>query len=243
MSFTTDGVVIKITKTGESDRLLYILSRGRGVIKAFAKSANRPKNKLHSSTNLFCYSNFTFYEGKTALKVTESEVKETFFGLTEDLKNLALAQYFSDLAVSMIPESVETDDILRLHLNSLYFLSKKLKKPETVKPVYEMRLMSDIGYMPGLVACAKCGKFETPVMNFDPLTGILLCSDCADNHSLDLPLNVISAMRQICYADLNMIFSLKLSDENLSILNNTTEKYLLNRSEKNFRTLRFYNSL
>ena len=35
----TDGVVIKTSVTGESDLILFILTRSRGLIRAFAKGA------------------------------------------------------------------------------------------------------------------------------------------------------------------------------------------------------------
>ena len=97
MTFSADAIVLKITKTGESDRLLTLLTRDRGIIKAFAKAADRPKNKLHMSTNLFCYGRFTFYESVKSTKVEECDLNETFFALQSDIGKLALAQYFNEL--------------------------------------------------------------------------------------------------------------------------------------------------
>ena len=107
MTFSSDAIVLKITKTGESDRLLTLLTRDRGIVKAFAKAADRPKNKLHMSTNLFCYGRFTFYEGVKSTKVEECDLNETFYSLQTDIGKLALAQYFNELMIESAP--VETD--------------------------------------------------------------------------------------------------------------------------------------
>ena len=100
MIFTTDAVVIRERQSGEADRLLTLLTRDRGVINAFAKGACRPKNKLHSSTQLFSYASFTLYEGKS-ISVNEAAQKELFFGLREDIEKLSLAQYFYNAFLSI----------------------------------------------------------------------------------------------------------------------------------------------
>ena len=37
--FTVDGIVIKSSVTGEADRIVWVLTRNRGIIRAFAKGA------------------------------------------------------------------------------------------------------------------------------------------------------------------------------------------------------------
>ena len=60
--FTVDGVVIKTSVTGEADRIVWVLTRDRGIIRAFAKGARGTKSRLHGGTSLFCYCEFTFSE-------------------------------------------------------------------------------------------------------------------------------------------------------------------------------------
>ena len=51
--FNTDGIVIKTSVTGESDMIVFVLTRTRGIIRAFAKGARGMKNKLHAGSSLF----------------------------------------------------------------------------------------------------------------------------------------------------------------------------------------------
>ncbi|MCD7827055.1 MAG: DNA repair protein RecO [Clostridiales bacterium] len=243
MTFNTDAIVLKIVKTGESDRLITFLTRDRGVLKAFAKAAGRPKNKLHMSTNLFCYGHFTFYEGTKALQVRECELSETFFNLQNDISRLAAAQYFNELIIETAPVSGNAEEYMRLLLNSLYFLAQGKRDTRILKSVFELRLVSIIGYMPSLVACAECGKFESDPMYFNESTGELFCNECRKIGSTEYPLEVISAMRHIVYSDLNRLFTLKVSEANISKLNFATEKYLISKVQKNFNSLEFYKSL
>ena len=58
MNIKTDGIILRETMTGEQDRLVTVLTRSNGVIKAFVNGARNPKNKNVSSTGLLCYSDF-----------------------------------------------------------------------------------------------------------------------------------------------------------------------------------------
>lgn len=243
MTFNTDAIVLKIVKTGESDRLVTFLTRDRGIIKAFAKAADRPKNKLHMSTNLFCYGNFTFYEGAKATKVEECDLNETFFGLQKDIETLALAQYFNELIIETAPVEADSNEYMRLLLNSLYFLAKGEKDSKLLKSVFEMRLACIIGYMPSLVACKECGEFETDYMFFDEHTGELFCKNCSENHGKRYSLETISEMRHIVFSELNKLFTLTMSEKNIPQLNSATENYLLNVVQKKFKSLDFYKSI
>ena len=243
MTFNTDAVVLKIVKTGESDRLITFLTKDRGILKAFAKAADRPKNKLHMSSNLFCLGNFTFYEGSGALRVTECDLEETFYSLRNDIKKLALAQYFNELIIEAAPAESPAEDFLRLYLNTVYFLSENKKDIKVLKPLFELRLISIAGYMPNLVACAGCGEFETETMYFDFYDGELYCENCKKTGVYPYSLEVISAMRHIVFSPLEKLFTLKASPDALESLNEATEKYIKIKLQKSFKTLDFYNSI
>ena len=243
MTFSTDAIVLKITKTGESDRLLTLLTRDRGIIKAFAKAADRPKNKLHMSTNLFCYGRFTFYEGTKSIKAEECDLNETFFGLQKDIEILALAQYFNELMIESAPVETEANEYLRLLLNSLYFLANNKKDALTLKAIFELRLSSLIGYMPSLVACAECGEFETDPMYFNEYTGELYCSVCKGSGTKKYPLEVISAMRHCIFSEFGKLFSLRISPENINLFGYASEKYLMSVLRRKFTTLDFYKTI
>ena len=243
MTFSSDAIVLKITKTGESDRLMTLLTRDRGIVKAFAKAADRPKNKLHSSTNLFCYGRFTFYEGVKSTKVEECDLNETFFGLQSDIEKLALAQYFNELTIETAPVETDANEYMRLLLNSLYFLANDKKNPRILKALFELRIASISGYMPSLVACAECGDFETEPMYFNTETGELYCCVCKGAGTHAYPLEVISAMRHIVFSETDKLFSINVSENSIHLLQAVAEKYLMSVVRKKFRTLDFYKSM
>ena len=61
---TTDGVVLKETSIGESDRVVTILSRELGIIRAFVTGAKKVGSKNSAATSLLCYGTYSVYKTK-----------------------------------------------------------------------------------------------------------------------------------------------------------------------------------
>ncbi len=240
-TFTTDGLVLSVRHTGESDRIVTVLTRDFGVVRAFAKAACRPKSKLHAGTQTFCFSDFSFSENKETYRVTEAAPKELFYHLNDRLAALTLAQYFGQLACELVFDDDKNPEFLRLVLNSLYFLCTREKSDAWIKAVTELRFCSLSGYAPELNACAKCGKTDADRFFFHPSEGVLYCQDC--NHSfVGLPLDstVLGAMRHIVYSNFEQIYSFPLSAESCKKLSLICEKYILCQTERSYTSLDFY---
>ena len=54
MQINTDGLVIMERTVGESDRLVTLLTREEGIIRAFSPLAKTLKSKQGSATQLLC---------------------------------------------------------------------------------------------------------------------------------------------------------------------------------------------
>ncbi len=235
------GLVVREQSVGEFDRLITVLTGKYGLVKAFCRGAKKSKSKKLSATALLTYSEFTFVKTKDAYSCEDAVSKEAFFNLRSDVVKTAFAQYICELAYDFCEEDYESEEILRLFLNSLYFLNENRKTVMFIKAVTELRLLSLSGYMPDLVACDKCGEYETDTMYFDCENGKLYCnehkslSDC-----FTLPSSVVKAMRYITLSDFEKIFFFSLSQENEKILCDVSEKYLLRKSLRKFKTLDFF---
>lgn len=244
MRLNTDGLIIKEQQTGEDDRLVTLLTRNYGVIRAFVRGAKRIKSKSQSSTQLFAYGNYSIYRGKDAYSIDEAQPIEIFFELRKDIVALSLAQYFCELAGELAPVEDDAEDYLRLVLNALHMLMKNKKSHEQLKAIVELRLMSLAGYMPDLVLCGDCESFDDEGMYFSPVEGRIFCGECVKNHTCNpLPNGVLSAMRHICYAEDAKLFSFTLPDESMKYLAEITEQFLLVQTSKKYKTLDFYKTM
>ncbi len=242
MKIQTPGLIIKETNIGENDKLLVILTKDYGIIRAFADGVRRMKSKNTAATSLLCYSNFTLYQNKDTYKVGDSSPIEMFFDLRYLLEELSLAQYFCDMAIKLTAEDFEPSEILRLLLNSLHFLTKQTKPLNIVKAVTELKLISLAGFMPNLTGCAAC---DDEAYRFSFAEGCLFCLNCGKDVSDTTVLNptVLAAMRHIIYSDFEKIYSFEIPEKDAEILSSITEKYVAVQSDYHFKTLDFYKSV
>ena len=244
MRMNTDGLIIKEHKTNGDDRLVTVLTRDYGVLRAFVRGAQRLKSRTQCGSQLFSYGTFSIYRGKDAYVIDEIQTKEIFFDLRNDIGKLALAQYFCELQYELAPQESDADAFLRLTLNCLHMLVKDKRPQLQLKAIAELRTLALAGYMPDLVACEGCGKFEDDVMYFGTYVGHLYCPECVgDVPCEELPLSVVSAMRYICYSQDEKLFSFTLGEENFPVLADVCEKYLLAQTNRKYKTLDFYKSI
>ena len=245
MKYRTEGLIIKEQSIGEQDKLLHVLTKSHGVIKAFARGAKSLKSQKYAALSLLSYSRVTVHEGRDSCSIGDAQTIRIFSRLRQDVKKMCLAQYFCELALTACPRGQNAEKHLSLVLNSLYLLSEDKRGGDLIKPCLEMRLAALAGYMPNLLMCGSCGAYTAPVMWFYPQTGSLLCGDCAQSKSGAVALSeaALTALRHTVYADDDKLFSFALSDEGLKMLNAASEAYLKYRFEKEFKTLDFYKTI
>lgn len=242
MQITTRGLIIRV-KNCEDDRLLTVLTEDCGVVSAVARNANKPRAKLTSSTELFCYSRLTLFRYRDSITVDSAEEEASFFGLRSDLAALALASYIAELCCELAPREEAAPEYLRLALNTLHLLGSKKKSAAFVKPVFELRLLTMAGYMPDLTGCAVCDAFEGE-MRFSISRGELTCANCPqDMSAVALMPGVLAAMRHILYSESERLFSFTLSEEGVRALGEICERYLLYHLQRGFHSLEFYHSV
>ncbi len=245
MTLRTDGIVIREQTTGEQDRLVTVLTREKGVIRAFVNGGRNPKSKNVASTGLLCYSDFSVEKTKKDIYIIkEATAKELFFSLRENIVRLSLAQYFAELTYELAPREEESGEFLSLILNSIHLIAEGKKSLSLIKAATEMRMLCLSGYMPDIVSCCDCGQYESEKMSFDILTGELRCENCLrGKQDRTVALGVIHAMRHICLSPQNKIYSFKLTDEAMEDLCYLSERYLKNVTMRKYKTLDFYKSM
>ena len=246
MQIATDGIVLKEQPVGENDRLITILTRSDGLVKAFARGAQKLKSKSLAATQMMTYSDFVLYRGRDAMSVDSAETKKVFFNLRNDLEGLSLAQYFCELALALAPENENSEQYLRLLLNGMYLLDKGEKSHQIIKSAVEMRMLSFAGYMPNLIGCRSCGEYEAETMFLCLADGEICCNKCYKydgRPAVAVNNGVLAALRHTVYAPFEKIFSFDLSEDGRKRLEDASERYLLIRTERNFKALNFYRSI
>lgn len=246
MQIKTKGIILKELANGDDDKLLTILTDDRGVIFAYAKGARRFKNQLAPSTGLLCYSSMVLFWNRERYSLDHADSIEQFFGLRSSVEKLALASYFAEISAVLGPKENDGGQYLKLLLNCLSFLQNGKMEPLLLKSLFELRSLSISGFMPDLVACSKCGCFEGERMAFYPNEGAIYCTNCcAEKNGVHIFLTqgALSAMRHIIYAPMEKLFSFTIGAESIHNLNDATEHFLQDQTERAYQSLAFFHSL
>lgn len=247
MHIEIKGIIIKEANYKDNDKILTIFTAEKGIISAVARGCKKIKNRVGAMLQVFSYGSFSLQVTSKGYIISDARVDEVFFGLREDLERLALAQYFCELIFALSPEYPNSQDFLKLFLNSLYYLASGKKDYKILKSIFELRACSMCGYEPDLIGCIECKKYVTPTMIFFIDKGVLMCEDCAKNaeksNSYKISEAVALALKYIIYSPVEKIFSFKISDSCVKILSEITEVYVMFHLDYRFKSLDFYNKL
>ena len=245
MRIQTKGLILTEQSVGESDKLVTVLTESDGIIRCFAKNAKNINSNLCVGTQSLCYSRLSIFKGRDKYIIDQAESLSVFYELRLDIEKLALAQYFCELMINIVPEGAETVPYLRLILNSLYFVANGKRPMPLIKAVFELRLLSLAGFMPNLVCCDKCKIYESKLMYFSKAEGTLLCDSCYKGGENYIPLSIgaLTSMRHSIYADFEKIFSFNVTGTALQEFSCAAEQYLIYTVGRHFASLDFYNTM
>ena len=127
----------------------------------------------------------------------------------------------------------------------LYMLSEKKADLRVIKAVFELRTMSECGFLPQLVYCRGCGTYDGPAFYLDPQEGCLLCAACAQKagKTCNLDAGALFALRHICLVEDKKIFAFKISVGSLAKLAIAAEQYALTHLDKPLKSYDFLKSV
>ncbi len=250
MLLTTTGVVIGERAYGENDKFIDIFTKDYGIIEVMVKGGRKLNSKNAASTALFSYSKFCVSKRGERYYLNSSEIKNTFYNLRFDVEKLALASYFAELLKYTVL-SYDSDEsyeiILKLLLNTLYYLEKDSHNIMLLKSIFEFRLLSEIGLIPDLIGCSVCNIYICQTMHFDIQAGKLICDNCFKGNDgyniISVNESVVSALRHIALSDISILFNVKASDRLINELNKITDRYVYAHINRNFKTLDYFRNI
>lgn len=254
---TVHGLNVKETATGDSDKLITLVTNELGRITVVGKGVKSLKSRNMVATQQFAFSTYVLKKYKNYYYVEETELIECFYGIRENLDKLALAAYLCDVCGDVTMENEPEPEILRLTLNSLFALSDLDMTPGHIKAGFEFRMASLCGFCPDLSSCCLCNCDNGDNLYLDVMNGHLICYDCkpqAEKEAIvtgdetariyyKLNSDILNALRFIVNSGSKQFLNYKISDKNEKQLEIYTEGYLINHLEHPFHTLNFYRAI
>jgi DNA repair protein RecO (recombination protein O) len=182
--YRDEGVVLRTQKLGEADRIVTVLTRRTGKVRAVAKGVRRTKSKFGARLEPFSHVDLQLYTGRNLDIVSQAESIRSYGPpIVGDYAAYTAGTAVLETADRLTAE--EKEPSLRLFLlviGALRALAEKSHPAPLVLDAYLLRAMSVAGWEPALGDCARCGE-EGPHRHFSVPAGGSVCPGCRPSGS------------------------------------------------------------
>lgn len=165
-------------KLGEADRIVILLTRDHGLVRAVAKGIRRTKSRFGSRLEPFMHVDLQAHVGRSLDVITQVELKTPFAtGILSDYDVYAAAAVMAETAQKLTEDEPRSRGHYLLLLSALRSLCNREHPPRQSLDAYLLRAMTLAGWAPSLVDCAQCGM-PGPHRGFSSSMGGTVCTDC-----------------------------------------------------------------
>ncbi len=152
------AVVLRQHKLGEADRIVTLLTRENGLVRAVAKGVRRTRSKFGARLEPFAHIDVQLHPGRNLDIVTQVQAIDSFAGdIVSDY-----GRYTCGCAVLETAERLAGEErapvpaLHRLTVAALRAVADGKRPRELVLDSYLLRAMGIAGWAPSLVECARC---------------------------------------------------------------------------------------
>ncbi|WP_182346874.1 DNA repair protein RecO [Tomitella gaofuii] len=177
------AVVLRRHKLGEADRIITLLTRDHGLVRAVAKGVRRTRSRFGGRLEPFGHIDVQLYPGRNPGRglatVTQVQILDAF---TDPI----VADYALYTTASAVLETSErlageehapVRDQYLLAVGALRALASARRPAGLILDSYLLRAMSVAGWAPALTECARCGQ-NGPHRAFHVAAGGAVCVHC-----------------------------------------------------------------
>lgn len=178
-TYRDEVVILRTHKLGEADRIVTMLSRRHGKIRAVAKGVRRTSSRFGARLEPFMVADVQLYHGRSSLEIVQQAESLGSYGadIAVDYDRYTAANAMVETA-DRLNEAEATAQQYLLLVGGLRALSKAEHAPRSILDSYLLRAMALSGWAPALSACARCGA-PGPHRSFVAQLGGAVCDDCA----------------------------------------------------------------
>ena len=171
--------MLRTHKLAEADRIVTLLTREHGRVRAVAKGVRRTTSRFGSRLEPFTHVDLMLAEGRSLDTVTQAETLSSFSStLGNDYERYTAGTVMLETAERLASEEKEPSvQQFLLLVGGLRAMAAGDHRPGQILDSYLLRALSVAGYAPSFEHCAHCG-LEGPHRWFNPSMGGVLCATC-----------------------------------------------------------------
>ena len=173
------AVVLRTQDLGEADRIVTLMSKMHGLIRAVAKGVRRTKSRFGARVEPFAVVDAQFYRGRGLHTVTEVATIAPFGrDVSRDYERYTAACTMAEIVEKVCVEQERDTEQYLLLFGALNSLASGAHRPEAVLTSYILRAMSIAGWRLATRQCAVCGR-RGELEAFNVQSGGVVCATCA----------------------------------------------------------------
>lgn len=244
--YSTEAFTLRRTDFGEADRILTLFTPSYGKTRAIAKGVRKTKSRLAGHLEPFTRTQLLLATGRDLDIVTQAEGRERFERLPTDFWSATAAWYVTELVDRFLEDADPHPRVYALFTQTLRRLDAQAAEAEHTQSwlalrYFELRLLGELGYRPGLHHCVSCDQPLRPEdQGYSPDQGGALCPNCMRYGARALSLTALKVLRLLQTTEWDALPRLRLEagqqTEIESILQ-ATIRYHLERDLKSWAFL------
>lgn len=176
--YRDEAIVLRTQKLGEADRIVTLLTRSHGVIRAVAKGVRRTKSRFGSRLEPFMHVDIQLYRGRNLDTVTQVETLNRHAdAIGQDYQLYTAGTAILETAQRLTESEEGTTQQFLLLSACLHALAQRREPADLLLNSYLLRALSIAGWAPSFTECAKCGR-PGPHRSFAVIAGGVVCPVC-----------------------------------------------------------------
>jgi DNA repair protein RecO (recombination protein O) len=216
--YRTKGIILCRRNVGEADRLYSILSVGRGKITAKARGVRRVTSKQSGHLEPLYVTSFSLIATQGTHIIGHALVEEDFPSLHSELEKIGLASRIAELVDTLTEDNQPVPGVFELLLQALTIIEQSNipDLPPAFLRIFELKLMSELGYQPELDRCVVGEEKYSSLQSyhFNIALGGLVCPDHQQRHpDLAVSHEAIRVLRQIVGQPLRELLRLATTEQ------------------------------
>lgn len=198
--YRDEAVVLRTHKLGEADRIVTMLTRQHGKVRAVAKGVRRTASKFGARLEPFMVADVQLYEGRSLDIITQAESLGSYGALiTADYPSYTAASAMVETADKLSEAESSLQQYLLL-VGALRSLSRKEHGASLTLDSYLLRALSMAGWAPSFHDCSRCGAVGEHSAVVVQLGGVV-CDGCAPPGSPRLDRATITLLSALLTGD------------------------------------------
>lgn len=201
-TYRDDAIVLRTHKLGEADRIITLLTRHHGQLRAVAKGVRRTNSKFGARLEPFMVADLQLVKGRTLDIVTQAVARASYGdAIAANYDRYVVAAAMAETAERLTDVDGETSGAhYQLLIGALSALSRGLHAPRLILDSYLLRAVSIAGWAPSFSECARCGE-PGPHGAFNASLGGAVCHNCRPPGSPAPAPETMTLLAQLLSAD------------------------------------------